>query len=392
MLGHIRRTARVGPLAGAALAIALAAAACTPPPSDPAPPGPPSVSGFRLVAERDAAPVVGVLRWNVSDPNRDQLTCSVDSDGDGTTDEVISPCTSASSVLVQIDDPGAYSASIEVTDGEFPAVTADLSETIAPAPAEDFGITLRLDPGMDPVFAQSFQDAAARWSEVITAGVPDVTADIPAGLVGWNPAFSGTIDDVLIDARDTAIDGPGGVLGQAGGILVRNGPWQPYYGIMQFDTADLAALASQGRLDDVILHEMAHVLGVGPSWVLTGRITDLLTDPRYTGPAGVAAWRELGGSGYVPVENDGELGTVLGHWRESVFGDELMTGYLGAAPTVLSRLTVAALADQGYGVDLGAAEPYSLPGFALRAGPGGQTGLLLDVEQIPPLAPTASAG
>jgi hypothetical protein len=106
---------------------------------------------------------------------------------------------------------------------------------------------------------------------------------------------------------------------------------------------------------------MGHVLGLGTNWLLTGFVTDLLTDPSYTAPGGVAAYQELGGRRYVPLENDGEWGTILGHWREADFGDELMTGYLGRRPAQLSRLTVAALADLGYGVDLGAADPYSLP-------------------------------
>ena len=360
-------------------------AACTPAPAEPAPPGPPVLSGFRLVAQRDSAPVVGVLRWGVSDPNHDTLTCSVDTDGDGNTDREITPCNSASSVLVQIDQPGAHTATLEVSDGDFPPVSATLTEVIDPAPAEGFEITLRLDPAMDPVFAQAFQDAADRWAEVITAGVPDVAAQVPAGMVGWNPSFDGVVDDVLIDARDTAIDGPGQVLGQAGALLVRSGPWLPYYGIMQFDTADLEVLAGQGRLHDVILHEMGHVLGLGPSWLLTGRVVDPLTDPRYNGPAGVAAYQELGGSGNVPLENDGELGTVLSHWRESVFGDELMTGYLGFSPTALSRLTVAALADQGYGVDLGAADPYVLPGAALRSTGEPAPSLPLHTELLAPV-------
>ncbi len=189
----------------------------------------------------------------------------------------------------------------------------------------------------------------------------DEPLSIPGGFLGWIPAFDGTVDDLLIDARDTQIDGPGKTLGRAGGLLIRPGAWQPYWGFMEFDTADLDALDASGRLDEVILHEMGHVLGIGPSWLLTGRIADLLVDPAYTGRAGVAAYQELGGDRAVPVENDGQLGTVIGHWRESTFGDELMTGFLTGPSQPLSRVTIASLADNGYGVDLGAADPYSLP-------------------------------
>lgn len=105
------------------------------------------------------------------------------------------------------------------------------------------------------------------------------------------------VDDVLIDrARRARWSGSGRVLGRAGGLLVRQPNWQPYYGVMEFDTADLDDLLASGRLDDVILHEMGHVLGLGTNWVLTGFVADLLTDPAYTGRTGVAAYQEIGGA------------------------------------------------------------------------------------------------
>ncbi|MEY9156350.1 putative Zn-dependent protease [Bradyrhizobium japonicum] len=34
-------------------------------------------------------------------------------------------------------------------------------------------------------------------------------------------------------------------------------------GDMQFDTADLSAMEADGTLNDVIMHEMGHVIGIG---------------------------------------------------------------------------------------------------------------------------------
>ncbi len=48
-----------------------------------------------------------------------------------------------------------------------------------------------------------------------------------------------------------------------------------------------------------------------------------------------------------------------------MFGNELMTGYIGGSTNPLSAITVGPLADIGYGVDLGAADPFGTP--ALRA-------------------------
>lgn len=35
---------------------------------------------------------------------------------------------------------------------------------------------------------------------------------------------------------------------------------------MEFDSADAAALDAAGTLDDVVLHEMGHVIGFGTLW------------------------------------------------------------------------------------------------------------------------------
>jgi hypothetical protein len=63
----------------------------------------------------------------------------------------------------------------------------------------------------------------------------------------------------------------------------------------------------------------------------------------------------------VPVEATGGPGTALGHWRETTFGAELMTGWAGPGTNLpLSRVTVGALADMGYTVNFAAADNYTL--------------------------------
>ncbi len=82
---------------------------------------------------------------------------------------------------------------------------------------------------------------------------------------------------------------------------------------------------------------------------------------RDTGPE--SAFEGLAGCGasFVPVANRGGPGTRDGHWRESIFGNELMTGFVGPGRDLpLSTVTIASLADLGYQVDLNAADPYRL--------------------------------
>ena len=57
----------------------------------------------------------------------------------------------------------------------------------------------------------------------------------------------------------------------------------------------------------------------------------------------------MGGAGPVPLEPLGGPGTAGVHWSEALFGSELMTGWIGTGGP-LSPLTLASLADLGYGL------------------------------------------
>src|SRR5690606_12711586 len=116
------------------------------------------------------------------------------------------------------------------------------------------------------------------------------------------------------------IDGPGGILGQAGPTVVRTGSFLPARGIMQFDAADLAHLEATGQLMDVILHEMGHVIGIGTIWQDLGLLVGAgSADPRFTGTSATAQYNTIFGlSGTsVPVANTGGAGTRDAHWREA---------------------------------------------------------------------------
>jgi hypothetical protein len=64
----------------------------------------------------------------------------------------------------------------------------------------------------------------------------------------------------------------------------------------------------------------------------------------------------------VPLETTGGAGTAGVHWSESMFGNELMTGFISGTPDPFSIPTVGAMQDLGYTVNYAAADPYSLPG------------------------------
>jgi hypothetical protein len=178
------------------------------------------------------------------------------------------------------------------------------------------------------------------------------------------------IDDILIEAQGRPIDGPGKILGQAGPTHVRPegsgvSALLPAKGIMTFDTDDLKKMQTEGTLNDVITHEMGHVLGIGTIWPLKKLLKGEGGDnPTFSGKAAMAAYKVLRGAKRavrVPVENTGGPGTAGGHWRETVFRNELMSGFIAAPGNPMSSVTVGSLQDLGYTVDPNAAEPFTLP-------------------------------
>ena len=124
-------------------------------------------------------------------------------------------------------------------------------------------------------------------------------------------------------------------------------------------------------LDAVIVHEIGHVLGIGTLWSNRGLLSDAGGgDPIFTGPTTLAQFLTLGGATYagrpVPVENTGGAGTRDSHWRESVFRNELMTGFVNLGVNPLCRMTLGSLQDIGFtSVFFGAADSYSVPSSLL---------------------------
>lgn len=220
-----------------------------------------------------------------------------------------------------------------------------------------FTILVRFRGGLTAKQKAAFTAAADRWSEVIVGDLPPVVID------------GEQIDDILIEAEGASIDGPGKILGQAGPTHLRPASagaaaFIPAKGIMSFDSADLAAMEADGTLRDVITHEMGHVLGIGTVWTRKKLLKGAGgVNPTFRGTSAMAEYGKLKKTTAtpVPVENTGGVGTRDSHWRETIFKNELMTGFVGGKPNPLSRVTVASLKDLGYVVDLAKAEKYKLP-------------------------------
>ncbi|MFJ6486070.1 MULTISPECIES: leishmanolysin-related zinc metalloendopeptidase [unclassified Streptomyces] len=249
---------------------------------------------------------------------------------------------------------------------------ADLAETTSP-----FQIEVRFIGGLSNNQKDVFAEAAERWARVIvgdleTAVIHDFSGDV-------------IVDDILIDAEGVFLDGVFGVLGEAGPRVFRPqtalaGAGLPAKAVMRFDKADLGQMEDDGSLLDVITHEMGHCLGIGAFvWSAFGLLKDwpptpgIPSNPTFVGPGAMAEFGILRGEGQplsVPVANVGGPGSAGSHWRETVFGNELMSPTIAEAGNPLSRLTAASLGDIGYEVDLDGAEPYELPDLMAVAAAG----------------------
>eukprot|EP00924_Labyrinthula_sp_SR-Ha-C_P010779 maker-scaffold_35-snap-gene-1.53-mRNA-1 protein AED:0.01 eAED:0.01 QI:105/1/1/1/1/1/3/211/397 len=198
------------------------------------------------------------------------------------------------------------------------------------------------------------------------------------------------IEPLTIFVEPISIDGSGGVLARAGPCAINPVNDLSAFGLMQFDSDDLEVLDSQGALDDVILHEMLHVVGFGSLWDYKG---DLLVDPvwtyydnggkyynsaarpRFIGQSAISEFEALGedGSNGVPIEDgivDGvrvlgrsnSEGSVDSHLDLDMFSSALMTYSIDYREDShpLTRVTLGSLADLGYTVNMDEADEYSL--------------------------------
>ena len=265
---------------------------------------------------------------------------------------------------------------------ETPTVTGTILNDEADTPG--YQVTVVYVGAFTAAQRSAFDAAAARWSQVITGDLPGVT--LPGGTF---------VDDVQIEASIVPIDGANGILGQAGPTDFRTGvAGLPYAGVMEFDTADVAAMESDGTFRGVIMHEMGHVLGLGTLWSSLGLVTGAGTaNPVYVGANAVREYNSIFGltGSSVPVENTGGPGTADSHWRESTMQTELMTGYASPSGVAmpLSRITVGGLADLGYAVNYGAADLYSRPPVVAPSPSGGGMGVALPITL--PTRPAAPA-
>jgi hypothetical protein len=263
---------------------------------------------------------------------------------------------------------------------------------IASTAPRPYNIELRFLSAVSPSQAEAFIRAEEKWESLVVGDVYDeVMNEGPGSCQDDTPAINERVDDVLIFATLGPIDGPGRAVGGAGPCWLRDVGFLPLVGVMVFDVQDIDLVERDGLLETLFLHEMGHALGFGSSiWGYQDMLADPAgsggADPHFTGRRAIAAFNAAGGAGYagakVPVEN--AFGPSNdSHWRESVFGSEVMTSFIDDGANPVSAVTVASLADIGYAVDLSGADRYTLDAALRVAGSRKVLALKDDILRIP---------
>jgi hypothetical protein len=333
------------------------------------------------VQDAQGVGVAGVeVAFSVSDGELDATRVVSDNSGRAVTAWTLGPTVGSQRIEAAVD--GLAPVALDL------ATTAPLP-SCAPDPLDPAGFDIELcflGAVSEPVRA-AFLNAQRRWEEIIVDDVPEVSVGfLGSECIEGGLPVQGVLDDLVIWVSVQPIDGPFSVLGSAGPCFARSGSLIPFAGLMRFDEIDLDRLLTDGQLEDVILHEMGHVLGIGTLWAdgLLGLLENPsdgsapLPDTHFTGPAAIAAFDAAGGAertsgAKVPVENQGGRGTRNGHWRESTMNVELMTGFLDSGvANPLSAITIASMQDMGYGVNPAVAEDYTVsnPNGAPAVEPG----------------------
>jgi len=238
-----------------------------------------------------------------------------------------------------------------------------------------FQIQLVFHPEVPDYIREVMNSQAEYWMEILReTEAPDMFGHSVCSHANWRPSLPhAVIDDIVVTVRFGGRITGASYCGSDDILRHRI----MYNSKVLFGSRFSRELwkASPGHVELVARHELGHTLGISALWHVRDLIrnpsTEEARDTYVISPLAMAAFDAAGGTSYtgpkVPLHQHG--GGRNGHWRTEVFGSELMSwGWNDYVPT--SAVTLQALADLGYEVDLSLADPYTLPRTATAAALG----------------------
>jgi hypothetical protein len=250
--------------------------------------------------------------------------------------------------------PGTYFLQAKSFNKQTSDYAVNTDFTPAPSDPRQFSIQLNFGEGtQDLTEAErtTVRQAANRLEQVISYSTFEGPHFIKIDVTAANQD-----ENVLASAgpRDLAFDLNRNVMSISGEATLNSNP--------ESEVRD-----NQRYLYDTMIHEFAHVLGIGTLWD-QGRVLIADEEKGLYNPnsyAGLYYGELLGTSSAIPVElTTGKGGgSDLAHWNKVPnFGLEMMVEWGDKDEKQLtSQLTIASLRDIGFNVNYGAAEEYSLP-------------------------------
>ncbi len=228
----------------------------------------------------------------------------------------------------------------------------------------------------------AIMSAADKWEDVVTGDLPRLpiinsgwTCQRSGDPPGGSTAFGGLIDDLKVEIAVRHIDGPGNSHSLSGPCVTRS-DGLPALGRVILDEDDFG-VADTVLPTEYAKHGIGHVLGFGTiaQWRDLVRNSayfvspgDAPPDTHFAGRQAVSAFDALPGNTYmggkVPLDNAvtrTRFRARDAHWRDSVFGPELMSTGIPVQAVPLSTVTVGALEDLGYTVNAAVGATITLP-------------------------------
>ena len=321
---------------------------------------PPGSSYAAYLPDVFADPDQDPLEWTTSSSNSAAVTSWISND----------------SIVISAVGAGSSTVTVTATDPEGLSATDEFDVEVAPP---HFDMELLFTDHVTEAQRELIRAGRDTWESALEGTeLNDIPFSGSAACFGLVASNLYEVDDHIVFVDVDTIDGEGKVGARATYCYTRRSDGTPIVSAAVFDEADIDTVVANDRLTELAIHEFAHGLGFHISYWRTNELIDEGDDPHFKGTLAIGAFDAAGGTAYtgkkVPVSSD------FSHWRESVFYREVMSPRFhlrNASP--LSAITLQAMADVGYVVDLSFAEDYELPDSAAPGPSADASGPILDL-------------